>query len=188
MRRWTPGGQIDLAVAAELAALTRDELRDLNPGYEDWATRTQDAHHLLLPVTSEKSFLEKLAGLTPAQRLTATDVGEQCYYIVKRGDTLSHIAQRYRGVSVRQLQAWNGISRPRSLKPGQKLKVFAASQPAEEPIRYIVRKGDNLSKIARKFSVALKDLLAWNNLRKSDTIYPDQKITVYQSGSRSIGI
>ena len=66
--------------------------------------------------------------------------------------------------------------------------MFAASQPAEEPIRYIVRKGDNLSKIARKFSVTLKELLAWNNLRKNDTIYPKQKITVYQSGSRSVGI
>ena len=182
------GGQIDLAVAAELAALTRDELRDLNPGYEDWATRTQKAHRLLLPVASKKSFLEKLSGLTPAQRLTAADVGEQCYYIVKRGDTLSHIAQRYRGVSARQLQAWNGISRPRSLQPGQKLKVFAAPAVQEEPIRYIVRKGDNLSKIAKKFSVTLKELLAWNNLRKSDTIYPKQKITVYQSGSRSVGI
>lgn len=189
------GGRIDLAVAAKLAALTNDELRDLNPGYEDWATRTQDAHRLLLPVSSEKSFLEKIAGLTPAQRLTSADVGEQCYYIVKRGDTLSHIAQRYRGVSARQLQAWNGISRPRSIKPGQKLKVFAApagqavaGQPAQEPIAYIVRRGDNLSKIARKFSVTLKQLLAWNNLRKNDTIYPRQKITVYQSGSRSVGI
>lgn len=256
------GGKIDLAVAAELAALTADELRDLNPGYEDWATRTQEAHQLLLPVSVEKSFLEQLAGLTPAQRLTATDVGEQCYYIVKRGDTLSHIAQRY-GVRVRQLQAWNGISRPKSLKPGQRLKVFAASavqkvattaepaaenpvlytvrrgdtlshigrrhgvsvkqlqtwngisrpksikagqklrivaapgvrkvanktdQPAQEAIRYIVRKGDSLSKIARKFSVTLNQLLAWNNLRKSDTIYPKQKITVYQSGSGSVGI
>ncbi len=189
------GGQIDLAIAAELAAMTRDELRDLNPGYEDWATRTQDAHQLLLPVSSEQSFLEKLAGLTPAQRLTATDVGEQCHYIVKRGDTLSHIAQRYPGVSARQLQAWNGISRPRSLQPGQKLKVFAApavqtvaGQPAQEPIAYTVRKGDSLSKIAKKFSVTLKELLAWNNLRKSDTIYPRQKITVYRPGSRSAGI
>lgn len=257
------GGQIDLAVAAELAALTRDELRDLNPGYEDWATRTQDAHQLLVPVASTASFLEKLAGLTPAQRLTATDVGEQCYYIVKRGDTLSHIAQRYRGVSARQLQAWNGISRPRSLRPGQRLKVFAApaarkvaapaakpvenpvlytvkrgdtlsqigwrygvsvkqlqtwngisrprdlrsgqtlrlwlrdadhkvaakaEQPASDPFHYTVRKGDSLSKIAKKFRVTLKELLAWNNLRKSDTIHPKQKITVYQSGSRSVGI
>ena len=189
------GGQIDLAVAAELSAMTRDELRDLNPGYEDWATRTQDAHQLLLPVGSEQSFLEKLAGLTPAQRLTTADVGEQCYYIVKRGDTLSHIAQRYPGVSARQLQAWNGISRPRSLQPGQRLKVFAApaaqtaaataGQPAQDPIAYIVRKGDSLSEIAKKFRVTLKELLAWNNLRKSDTIYPRQKITVYRSGSRA---
>ena len=184
------GGQVDLAVAAKLAAMTRDELRDLNPGYEDWATRTQHEYQLLLPVSREQSFLKKLAGLTPAQRLTTADVGEQCYYIVKRGDTLSHIAQRYPGVSARQLQAWNGISRPRSLQPGQKLKVFAAPavQPAQEPIAYIVRKGDSLSKIAKKFRVTLKELLAWNNLRKSDTIYPRQKITVYRSGSRSVGI
>ncbi len=257
------GGQIDLAVVAKLAAMTRDELRDLNPGYDDWATKSQDAHQLLLPVAREKPFLEKLAGLTPAQRLTAADAGEQCYYIVKSGDTLSHIAQRYRGVSVRQLQAWNGISRPRSLKPGQKLKVFAASavqkvaataeqpaekpvlytvkrgdtlshigrrlgvsvkqlqtwngisrprslkpgqklrvvaapgvrkvanktdRPAQEPIQYTVRKGDNLSKIAKKFSVTLKELLAWNNLHKNDTIFPKQKITVHQSGSHSVGI
>lgn len=256
------GGQIDLAVAAELAALTRDELRDLNPGYEDWATRTQGGRRLLLPVASKETFLGKLSGLTPAQRLTAADVGEQCYYIVKRGDTLSHIAQRYRGVSARQLQAWNGISRPRSLKPGQKLKVFAApaaqqvavavakpvenpilytvkrgdtlsqigrrhgvsvkqlqtwngisrprdlrsgqtlrlwlrdagnkvaakaEQPASDPFHYTVRKNDSLWLIAKKFNVTVNQLLTWNNLR-NDTIHPNQKITVYQSGSRSVGI
>ena len=182
------GGQVDLAVAAELARMTKKELLELNAGYEMYATRTQDAYQLLLPVTIEKSFLEKLAGLTPAQRLTAADIGEQCYYIVQRGDTLSQIAERYRGVSAKQLQAWNGISNPRKLQPGQRLKVFAVPAVQEEPIRYIVRKGDNLTKIARKFRVTLNELLAWNNLRKSDTIHPKQKITVYQSGSRSVGI
>ena len=257
------GGQIDLAVAAELAALTRDELRDLNPGYEDWATRTQGGRGLLLPVASKEPFLEKLSGLTPAQRLTAADVGEQCYYIVQRGDTLSHIAQRYRGVSARQLQAWNGISRPKSLQPGQRLKVFAApavqkvaataakpvenpvlytvkrgdtlsqigrrhgvsveqlqtwngisrprdlragqtlrlwlrdvggqvavkaEQPASDPFHYTVKKNDSLWLIAKKFNVTVNQLLTWNNLRKNDTIHPNQKITVYQSGSRSVGI
>ena len=168
--------------------------RDLNPGYEDWATRTQDAHQLLLPVSSEQSFLEKLAGLTPAQRLTVTDVGEQCYYIVKSGDTpLAHRPALPR----RKRETTAGMERyfpPKSLQPGQKLKVFAASavqkvaSTAEEPINYIVRKNDNLSKIAKKFRVTLKQLLAWNNLRENDTIYPNQKITVYQSGSRSVGI
>ena len=66
--------------------------------------------------------------------------------------------------------------------------MFAASQPAQEPIRYIVKKDDNLSKIARKFRVTLKELLTWNNLGKNDIIYPNQKITVYQSVSRSVGI
>ena len=257
------GGQIDLAIAAELASMTKKELLELNAGYEMYATRTQDTHRLLLPVTSEKSFLEQLAGLTPAQRLTAADVGEQCYYIVQRRDTLSQIAERYRGVSARQLQAWNGISDPRKLRPGQRLKVFAApaaqkvvataakpvenpvlytvkrydtlwdigrhygvsvkqlqtwngisrprdlrtgqtlrlwlgdagnkvtakaGQPTSDPFHYTVKKGDSLSKIAKKFRVTLSELLAWNNLRENDTIHPKQKITVYQSGSRSVGI
>ena len=179
------GGQIDLAVAANLAALTRDELRDLNPGYEDWATRTQDAHRLLLPVASKRAFLEKLAGLTPAQRLTTTDIGEQCYYIVRRGDTLSHIAQRYRGVSARQLQAWNGISRPRSLQPGQKLKVFAApavqkvavtaEQPVENPVHYTVKRGDTLWDISQDYRVSVEQLKDWNGIPEPGICAPDKR-------------
>ena len=123
--------------------------------------------------------------------------GEKFIYTVKRGDSLWVIGKRY-GVSVKQLTAWNGISRNRYLRPGQKLTLWfadsgdtaqsPAGQAARDPVHYTVKKGDSLSKIAKKFRVTLKELLAWNNLRKTDTIYPKQKITVYQSGSRSVGI
>ena len=44
------------------------------------------------------------------------------YYTVKSGDTLSGIAARY-GTTVKQLVAWNNISNPNLIYPGQKFRV-----------------------------------------------------------------
>lgn len=43
-------------------------------------------------------------------------------YTVRRGDTLSHIAQRF-SVTVSQLLSWNGLSKSARLMPGQRLTV-----------------------------------------------------------------
>ncbi len=252
--------QIDLALAAELAGMTMDELYTLNPGFNRWATDPRGPHRLLVPVDREQAFTEKLAGLSAEQRMnwanheikrgetlaviaarhrTAVDSlksvnnlrsdiiqvgetlrvpiprealkhytlseygrrmrglkdtgdGEKYIYTVKRGDTLWDIGRHY-GVSVKQLTAWNGISRNRFLRPGQKLTLWFAdsdkkAQTAGDPFHYIVKKGDSLWSIAKKFDVTIKQLLAWNNLRRNKFLYPNQKITVYQSHSRSVGI
>ena len=259
------GGQIDLAVAAQLAGMKMDELYTLNPGFNRWATDPKGPHRLLLPAGKEKSFLEKLAGLTPQERVNwnsheikkgetlagiaaryRTSVaslkslnnlrsntihqgatlqvpvpmealkhytlsvdgrlrrglkdagdGKKFIYTVKRGDTLWDIGRHY-GVSVKQLTNWNGISRRRILRPGQKLNLWFADsgkkvevnsgQPADDPFHYTVKKGDSLWSIAKKFNVTIKQLLAWNNLRRNKFLYPNQKITVYQSATRSVGI
>lgn len=44
------------------------------------------------------------------------------YYTVKKGDTLSAIAQTY-GTTVNQLVSWNGIANPNLIVVGQKLRV-----------------------------------------------------------------
>ena len=43
------------------------------------------------------------------------------YYTVKRGDTLSHIAQKYK-TSVRNIKRWNGL-RSNTIRIGQKLQI-----------------------------------------------------------------
>ena len=74
-------------------------------------------------------------------------------HVVKRGDTLSEIAARYR-VSQAQIKRWNKL-RGNRIYAGQRLKV---GSPAQSGDWYRVRRGDTLSKIARQFSIPVYKL------------------------------
>ena len=50
------GGQLDLAVAAELAGMETDELHRLNPGFNRWATRPDGPHRLAIPADKAPDF------------------------------------------------------------------------------------------------------------------------------------
>ena len=82
---------------------------------------------------------------------------------VRAGDTLSTIARQY-SVSVSQLMAWNNLDSTQ-IRAGSTLVVgdnVGVSIP--EGGRYRVRPGDTLAKIARRYSVSVSQLMAWNNL------------------------
>lgn len=81
------------------------------------------------------------------------------YYIVKAGDSLYKIANKY-GMSVSELKELNNLS-SNLLSIGQKLKVLNAEMP--EANTYIVKKGDSLYSIARNFGVTVDDLKRINN-------------------------
>ncbi|MFC0227878.1 LysM peptidoglycan-binding domain-containing protein [Serratia aquatilis] len=57
------------------------------------------------------------------------------------------------------------------------------SQP--EPIEYIVRSGDVLSKIASRFDVNTSELAANNNIKYANKIYPGQRIIIYGKKEKS---
>lgn len=50
------------------------------------------------------------------------EVARQKHYLVKKGDSLFTIAKKYPGVTVSDIQRWNGITGS-ELKPGMKLKI-----------------------------------------------------------------
>jgi len=50
--------------------------------------------------------------------------GKYATYVVKKGDSLWLISQKYPQVSVAQLKEWNDIWSTKSLKPGTKLKIY----------------------------------------------------------------
>lgn len=43
---------------------------------------------------------------------------------------------------------------------------------------YIIKSGDNLSKIAKKYGTTVNQLVKWNNIKNPNLIYPNQKIRV----------
>ena len=101
-------------------------------------------------------------------------------HVVKKNETLGGIAQRY-GVSVSALQAYNGISNPNLLFVGKKLKIPAGNL---REISYVVRKGDSLGLIAKRFGVSSNDLALINKISRPDLIRVGQKLTIPLSGSK----
>lgn len=109
-------------------------------------------------------------------------------YTVKAGDTLASIA-RARGVSVDQLQSWNGIKDENTIYVGQKLTLKAggsasaapAAPPAPTPTTYTVKAGDTLSGIASAHGTSVDQLKAWNRLSGS-TITVGQRLVVKGGG------
>jgi len=101
-------------------------------------------------------------------------------YRVKTGDTLGKIAKRY-GVSVSRLKTWNNLKNDR-IYVGQPLKIKTAKSEKSKDyvIRkdyYVVKKGDNLSRIARHTHTTVKSLMKLNHL-KSTTIRPGRRLLV----------
>ena len=114
--------------------------------------------------------------------------GQRLTYIIKSGDTLWDISNKY-GVSVRQLSDWNGIEPKSVLRPGNELIVWSSAGlvpvvaqttvPADQKhIRYTVQEGDSLWQIARRFGVSVMQLKQWNSLNNA-RLQPGQSLDIY---------
>lgn len=129
-----------------------------------------------------------VAASRPASKTRAI-ASKRGNYVVRRGDTLWSISQKF-GTTVTTLKRSNGLRSSR-LKVGQKLYIpnnsgAATKQAVKDAekvktqlVRYKVRRGDNLTSIARKFGVKISDLRKWNALNRKGTIYAGQRLKVY---------
>ena len=98
-------------------------------------------------------------------------------YIVKSGDTLSEIAQKY-NTTYQKIAQDNNIENPNLIYPNQKLKIYTnVSQETNETI-YIVKSGDTLSEIAQKFNTTYQKIAKDNNISNPNLIYPNQKLVI----------
>ncbi len=109
----------------------------------------------------------------PVERSTT-----QTVHVVKKGETLGKIAQKYK-CSVTDLKKWNNL-KSNNIQIGQKLKVYAPETNNGEvkttgDTVYTVKSGDNLTKIAKKYNVTVDYIKKKNNL-KSDNLSVGQKL------------
>ena len=108
-------------------------------------------------------------------------------YIVKSGDTLSYIAQKLH-TTVKELTELNDISNPNLIYPGEILKVPELKRGESKSISsrqyiktYIVRQGDTLSAIAKRFHTTVKRLVEINNILNPNLIYPGEVLKIESS-------
>jgi membrane-bound lytic murein transglycosylase D len=107
------------------------------------------------------------------------------YHTVKYGENLGLIASKY-GCTVNQLKSWNNIN-GNTIHPNQKLivksgNISSETSKPENPVYHIVRNGENLGLISKKYNCTISELKSWNNLN-SNTIHPNQKLIVSADSS-----
>ena len=187
-----------------------DELKNYNPQYIQNIIPGNSGDHILqLPFNYTVPFVEKEKEVyaykdsvyfnpitkESIRKNAATTNGGDRVHIVKRGETLGHIAMKYH-VSVKNLMRWNGLSSKSVLRIGQRIRIYGGSGPAVSSSSggskssatttksggyewYTIKKGDTLLGIAYKFKgVSLNDILILNGLTKNSKIYPGRKIKI----------
>ena len=185
------GGQLDIAIAADLAELDVEALYALNPAYNRWATHPEGPHRLLVPVDRADVFEANLETLPESSRV------KWVRHKVRSGETLSHIARRY-DTKVSVVRQTNDLGSD-TIRTGSWLMVpvaalhasrYAALEKAQRDGRnstYRVRNGDSLWKIARRHNVTVAQLARWNGLKKNAVIRPGQKLVIRKGALAASG-
>lgn len=117
-------------------------------------------------------------------------------HTVKRGDNLSDIAEKY-DVALSDVKKWNNL-KSNKVQAGRKLKIITEQRIAvaekKQPVRtiakepksesttekavatteYVVKEGDNLTKIAKENKLYVADIKKWNNLKDSNVKLGDK--------------
>lgn len=192
------GSQIDIAQAAELAELSVDDFYILNPAFNRWATDPEGPHHLLVPAEKARLFNEKILAIPENQKVTLNR------YRIKSGDSLSSIAAAH-NTTVELLQTLNELNGA-SIRAGRTLLVPHASGSASDythslaqrikrkqsrgsgnKIQHMVRRGDTLWSIARKYKVSSTKLAKWNGIAPKDPIRPGKTLVVWVQPQSAAG-
>ncbi|MCG8467557.1 MAG: LysM peptidoglycan-binding domain-containing protein [Gemmatimonadetes bacterium] len=182
-------------VLAEAAGTDQETIRELNPEYPQRVTPPGRAVSIRVPTAGAAGFETRYAAVPVDERVTWT------YHVVTRGQTLGEIAGRY-GVTVAGLRAANNNVNPRRLRIGQQLVIPNSARMASRsgartstsppraapapqtrsevqggPVTVVVRRGDSLWSIARRYSVSTRQIMEWNRLT-SARIYPGDRLEI----------
>ena len=180
-------GALDLKIVAEWAGTPVEAVQDLNPELRRLTT-PDGAHSLKVPVGTGAAVQARLASADP----TVFRDQEFKFHTVRRGETLTTIARRYK-VTVQQLRAANDLS-PRTTRVAARQELLSPQRPSAAlptaanartavaaartgPQLYRVQPGDTLFKIASKFDTTVDEIKQLNRL-SSDRINIGDRLTV----------
>ena len=188
------GGQIDLALAADLAQMSIERLHKLNPGFNRWATSPEGPHLLVVPVDKADDFKQALAETDQSERVSWER------YQIKSGDSIGLIAKRYHTTpqairSINKMKNNTIIAGKHLLIPVSSRENTGAvtvsngvknkphSNRANYQLDYQVKSGDSLWKIANDHKVSVKQLISWNKMTAKDKLAVGQSLIIWTNKS-----
>lgn len=183
--------QIDLALAAELAEMDLDDLYELNPGFNRWATSPDGPHHLLIPLDNADTFKDNLQDYPSDKRI------KWVRHKIRTGETISTIATSYH-TSIDVIKNVNHMHNNR-LRAGQELTIPVASKELSSytlsanqrkrstqntprvglKITHTIQAGDTLWDLAQRHKVGVRQLAKWNGMAPRDPLVPGQNIVIW---------
>ena len=184
-------GATPLAAVAKAAGITVVDVRAYNGHILRGVTPPKTDYWVRLPAGFSDQFDSAFAALDSADRVAFRKVKS------KKHDTMMSIAARHR-LTARQLSWYNPNTRP--LKSGKlrigevilvpSASVVSAATEVPDPsierygsskggrvVTHVVRRGENLSTIAKRYRTSVATLQRLNRLKKS-VIFPGQTIVV----------
>jgi membrane-bound lytic murein transglycosylase D len=179
-------GSADLQVLARCAGSDLDTMKRLNPSLRRYQTPPHATTVLHVPIGAGERTLAELEKVPVDERVL------YARHRVRSGDTLYDLARDY-GVSVSAIQQTNKMGRRTVIRVGDELiipTVAAGSYPAPaareieggavpgEPFVYRVRRGDNLSAIAKRYRTSVGAIAGANGIGVEEILRPGQRLTV----------
>lgn len=163
--------QTSLSSIARVTGIDGELLKELNAELRR-GILPPDGYDLRVPLGSA-DLVASYTSDFPTHSVRSDSTAEK--HKVRKGETFSSIGKRY-GVSVKRLMAANGIYRAKRLKAGDVLRIpgddahagraiaAGSSSPARKAIEYVVRPGDSLYKIAKRFATTTERIRRLNKM------------------------
>jgi len=167
--------QVHLKTIAKNIDIDYKTLKNLNPELRKNITPTTP-YALKVPQGKSDVLLAKLNDIP----IYVPPVPPYIVHRVRNGESLSTIAEKYRS-SVRAIMSMNGLRKKHFIRVGQRLKVPTSRKKSYSSVRppirttklkgnleeYVVRKGDSLWEIAKRFNTRTKTIISLNNLKNT---------------------
>jgi LysM repeat protein len=173
---WQFGGETNKIRSNKIAGMVCDQ----NYAFKDYANIIKKAglNGFTKETTNTSSEVKKPENTAN----TSSNVSNYKTHKVVKGETLSGIAKKY-GTTYQELAKYNGISNPNIINVGQVIKIPNTSKVTTAPkvVTYIVKSGDTLSSIAKKYKTTWQKIYNDNKSvigSNPDVIKVGQKLVI----------
>jgi membrane-bound lytic murein transglycosylase D len=186
-------GTISLRKMARALRIDEAEIKYLNPMFRtDYALPARgNSFRLRVPEGTEQQAAvaladAKVSNLRAVAQTARLEDRSVVRYKVKRGDSLTQVAARF-GISIGTIAKVNKLTPRSNLRVGQTLVIVKDAANLQVSVRkemktsdkvHVVRRGDTLAGISRKYRVPIREIASANGMRSKSRLLAGDRLKI----------